>query len=236
MKSLSYVLFVFVALILGGRTAEAHAIWLESATQASKGQAQEVRVYYGEYATAELEKTTEWYSDLRSLEVFVVKPDQSQIKLTLEDKGDYLLSSYTPEEDGVYLIYTTHPTKDLGGKTRYEFTSQLAVQVGKSTVAAQSKLPYAVKVAATAFKKGDKVAISLTKDGKPLPGQDILLMSASGWSKTYKTDAQGIATVDVLWSGKYVAEFGHSEEVSGTWHGAAYSATWQGITTSFSVK
>ncbi|GHE33020.1 DUF4198 domain-containing protein [Sphingobacterium griseoflavum] len=236
MKSLPYLLLVFVAFLVGGQTAAAHAIWLESAPNAGKGQSHEIRVYYGEYATAELEKTTDWYSDLRSLKLFVIKPDQTQMELSLEDKDDHFIASFTPEEDGTYLVYTTHPTKDLGGKTRYEFTSQLAVQVGKSAGAAQSKLAYQLAVDTKVFKKGDKVAIRLTKEGQGLAGQDVLLMSESGWSKTYKTDAQGIATVDVLWAGKYVAEFGHSEEATGTWHGAPYSATWQGITTSFYVK
>ncbi|KGE13034.1 DUF4198 domain-containing protein [Sphingobacterium deserti] len=236
MKSLPYLFLAFIALVLGTQAASAHAIWLESSAKATKGQAQEVRVYYGEYATGELEKTTAWYSDLKSLEVFVVKSDQSEEKLTLQDKGDHFVSTFTPTEDGVYLIYTSHPTKDLGGKTRYEFTSQIAVQAGKSEAVAKSKLPYQLTIGTKAIKKGGKVALQVTNNGQPVKDQDVLLMSEAGWSKTFKTDAQGIANVDVLWSGKYVAEFGHSEEVKGTWHGQEYNATWQGLTTSFLVK
>lgn len=236
MKSLPYLFLIFVALFACQQKVEAHAIWLESSATGTQGKAQEVRVYYGEYATAELEKTADWYSDLRSLEVFVLAPDQSQVRLTLEDKGDYFVSTFAPSQAGVYLIYTSHPTKDLGGKTRYEFTSQIPVQVGKSVTVGSGKLAYQLLTSPKSFKKGEKVAVSLLKDGKPLSDQDILIMSASGWSKTYKTDSQGVALVDALWSGNYVAEFGHSEEASGNWHGQEYNATWQGITTSFVVK
>lgn len=236
MKSLPYLFVLFVALFASAQTVDAHAIWLESSAKGIKGQQQQVRVYYGEYATAELEKTSDWYSDLRTLEVYVLHPDQSQTKLALEDKGDHFVANFTPDQDGLYLLYTSHPTKDLGGQTRYEFTSQVPVQVGAANAVAKGRLSYQLLTDAKLFKKGQKVAISLTKDGQPLKDQDVLLMSASGWSKTYKTDASGVALVDVLWSGNYVAEFGHSEEATGNWHGKEYKATWQGITTSFIVK
>lgn len=236
MKLLSYFAFIVLAIFAGQQQASAHAIWLESSASGTKGQAQDVRIFYGEYATAELEKTTDWYSDLRSLEVIVLAPDQSETKLSLSDKGDHLLATFTPDQDGAYLIYTSHPTKDLGGKTRYEFTSQIPVQVGKSATIANGKLAYQLLAPTKELKKGQKVALSLSKAGKPLADQDVLVMSSSGWSKTYKTDSQGVALVDALWAGNYVAEFGHGEEVTGTWHDQEYQATWQGITTSFVVK
>ncbi|WP_437920073.1 DUF4198 domain-containing protein [Sphingobacterium sp. LRF_L2] len=236
MKSLYYLFLTTICLFFGQYVAQAHAIWLESSSAGTKGKEQSVRVYYGEYATAEFEKTSDWYSDLNKLEVFVLKPDQSQVKLKLEDKGEYLETAFTPDSDGIYLIFTSHPTKDLGGKMRYEFTSQIPVQVGKVKEDLKGKLAYQLLASPKSYKSGQKIAISLTKEGTPLKDQDILIMSESGWSKTYKTDDQGVATIDAIWPGKYVAEFGHTQKVSGDWHGQTYESTWQGITTSFIVK
>lgn len=236
MKATYYLLFFLAALLGGQQTVQAHAIWLESVATGNKGKAQQVRVYYGEYATGEIEKTADWYSDLRSLEVFLLKPDQSVEKLSLTDKGDHFEASFTPTADGNYLVYTSHPTKDLGGQMRYEFTSQIAVQVGAAADISAGKLPYQLLAPVKKHRTGGKVSLFLKKDGQPLADQDVLVMSSSGWSKTYKTNAQGEIIVDALWAGTYVAEYSHMEKVSGTWHGKEYTSTWQGITTSFTVK
>ncbi|MFD1768768.1 DUF4198 domain-containing protein [Sphingobacterium suaedae] len=236
MKSTYYFFLCMIALLGGQHAAQAHAIWLESDAFGTKGKAQQVRVYYGEYATGEMEKTADWYSDLRSIEVYVLKPDQSAVKLTLEDKGDYFESTFTPEADGNYLLYTTHPAKDLGGQMRYEFTSQIAVQVGGASELAAGKLPYQLMAPVKKHRAGGQVTLVLTKDGQPVKDQDVLVMTSAGWSKTYKTDAQGQIQVEALWPGNYVAEYSHVEKVGGSWHGKEYTSAWQGLTTSFKVN
>jgi len=236
MKTISFLLLIIAGFLCSTQLAEAHAVWIESAAGGTKAKPHPVRIYYGEYEAKVYEKTADWYSDLREMEVYLLRPDQSKVKLTLTDKGEYLETTFTPDQAGVYLISASHATKDLGETTRYEFTSQVAVSVGTEAGVKQGVLPYQLFVLPVKHSKGSKVDILLTKDGRPLAGQDIVVMSPEGWTKTYQSDAQGRISTDVLWKGVYVAEFGHSTEVKGTWHGQPYTQNWQGLTTSFEVE
>ncbi len=233
MKAIYYFLLTITGFFTGIQLTEAHAVWIESAPNGTKAKEHVVRVYYGEYEAKMFEKTADWYSDLRELEVLVLQPDQSKVKLQLTDKGEFLETTFTPDQAGTYLISTSHATKELGGTMRYEFTSQVAVKVGKGSGFKHGTLPYQLFTAPEKYTRGSKVEISLTKDGQPLVDQDIVVMSPEGWSKTYKTDAEGKIVAEAFWKGVYVVEFGHTTDVNETWHGKPYSQNWQGLTTSF---
>lgn len=230
-------IFVFIMILLGGNQAvKAHAIWLESSSQGTKGKAHTVKVFYGEYATGELEDTKSWYSDLKSLTLQLVDPNEKISTLPLVDKGQYLEASFVPDAEGAYQLFTRHAAKDLGGETRYEFIAQAIVQVGKSSKKGALPLGFQLDILPEIFRLKDKVSISLRKDGQPAVHQDILVMSESGWSKTYKTDEQGHASIDALWAGRYVVEFSNMDVQGGDWHGKAYKRNWQGLTISFLVQ
>lgn len=237
MKRVYYFLLLAIAILGSSQLASAHAVWLESAPRGIPAKEHTVRVYFGEYATKEFDKTADWYSDLRDLEVSVLQPDQSHVKLSLVDKGSHLEATFIPQQNGTYFVSTSHATKELGGTMRYEFTSQVAIQVGKeAALAGSGALPYQLITSPQEYAIGDQVEVFLLKDGTALPEQDVLVMSPSGWSKHYKSDAQGKVVIETLWKGIYVVEFGHTTKVDSTWHGNPYTENWQGITTSFPVE
>ncbi len=236
MKTIKRLLLSAVLTFACAQMANAHALWFEANTLGVKGADHVVKIYYGEYATKEIEKTDAWYSDLKSISVFVIHPDGNKTKLELQDKGTFMEAHFLPKSDGLYIIEGIHPSKDLGGTTLYEFGSQLAIQVGKSAAATQGGSQYTLRAVPGTFKKSAKVQLQLLEKGQPIAGQDITIMTPAGWSKTYKTDASGKVFAEALWAGTYVAEWGHSATKTGVWNGKDYTATWLGLTTSFLVK
>lgn len=237
MKNVKYLMLLLLAFFGGTELAGAHALWFEGSSTGKKNEPQKVRVYYGEYAAREIEPTAKWYSDLKSIEVFLIQPDQKKTRIALVDKGDHLEGSFTPAMDGSYLITGLHSTKELGGSTRYDFGSQLEIRIGGAATAINNAVqPYSLSIRPGVYAKGSGATLRLTKSGQPLAGQDVTLMTPAGWSKTYRTDSRGMVQAELLWSGTYVAEWGHSTSDKGTWHDKAYTATWMGLTTSFLVK
>jgi len=227
-----------LALILTffGSSVFAHAIWIESSPTGVKGKQQTVRVYYGEYEHAQIEKTTDWYSDLSQLEVYLVQPDQSRVKLSLTDKGEWLEASFIPATEGTYTIYTSHVAKDLWEEKRFQFSSSVAVQVGKSQNQPASISAYCLSAAAQQYIRGNNVAIVLNKKGSPLTDKEVTIMAPQGWVKKLTTDTQGNLNFDAGFAGIYIIEYGQNEDEPGNWNGNSYKETWQTVTTSVVVK
>lgn len=233
-----YVKQLLVAMILlfgGNQIVEAHAIWIESNPLGIKNQSHTIRIYYGEYASGEIEKTKDWYSDLSQLKLNLVD-SENQVDLKLVDKGNYLEASFVPSKNGIYQIFVSHPAKELGGATRYEFLAQSQVQVGKDAAYAAVPLPAHFVFQNKVFKTNDQVEIQLLRGNSPVTNEEILVMSPNGWSKNYKTDSQGKFKADAIWPGTYVIENNHMADQSGNWNEKTYTKNWQGLTASFRVK
>lgn len=222
------------------QSSSAHAIWIEAAPTASKGKQHTVRVYYGEYEHAQIEKTSDWYSDLSRLEVWLVHPDQSRTKLALADKGDYLETQFVPGSEGTYAIYTSHIAKDLWEQKRFQFSASVLVQVGKKQLRpeqASEQLPaYRLSASPGRVDKNNRVTLVLTKQGMPLADKEVTVMAPAGWVKKITTDAKGNLSFDAGYAGVYVVEFGENVEESGDWDGQPFKDTWQTVTTSIVAR
>lgn len=235
---MNYVKQLLVAMIIlfgGNQMVQAHAIWIESNPVGIRNQSQTIRVYYGEYASGEIEKTKDWYSDLNKLKLSLVH-SESQLELELVDKGDYLETSFAPSKDGVYHVTVSHPAKELGGTTRYEFLAQSQIQVGQGVASSAVPLSAHFLFPNKVFKTNDQIEIQLLRGTNPVADEEILVMSPNGWSKSYKTDKQGKIKAEAIWPGTYVIENSHMADQSGNWNDKTYNKNWQGLTASFQVK
>lgn len=52
----------------------------------------------------------------------------------------------------------------------------------------------------------------LARDGKPVAGADVLVVTPDKWSKTFKTDAQGVVAVPVREKGRYLLSASQKDE------------------------
>lgn len=217
----------------------AHALWIEAKSTGKVGQAQEVKVFYGEYATNEREETGKWYSDVKDFTLWLTAPGKEKIKLTTVPGENFYSASFTPEKDGIYHLTVSHVAKELGGTTKYEFLSVASVAVGKVNAIDLGPVTNSLKVSANeakTYKTNVPVQIKALLNGQPLAKKHVSVFSPEGWSKEYTTDENGSLSFSPIWPGRYVLEVSNFEKVSGDHNGKTFSASWQGATSSFEVS
>lgn len=236
MKHYTTSLLLTIVSILWGLSATAHALWIQSSPFAVKNKAHDVKIYYGEYASNEIESIDKWYSDVKDFKVVLITPSQRKVELPKQPFQDHFQSSFIPEEDGVYQLSIVHAAKDLGGNTKYEFSSTALVAVGENNRQELSKLPFCIEIQPKVFQQGEFVDALVLQQGNPVHKGELLVMSPEGWSKTFKTDENGKVQLPVMWPGLYVLEASVTKEEAGRWHGKDFKRTWYGTTTSIEVK
>ncbi len=236
MKKLTVYLIVFGAYLLGSTDANAHALWIESNAKATKNKAHEVNIFYGEYPSGVSDSTAKWYSDLKDLDLWVTSPSNKKTKLELKDLSTHLTSSFIPDEDGLYYVTAVHSTKDLGGTTKYEFSSVAPVLSGKAAAAPKLEQPLAITVAPNPYKTDSKVDLQVWKGGQAFVDGEVLIMSPEGWVKTVKTDSKGQVSFTPKLKGSYVIETSDYKKEAGEWNEKKYTHTWKGSTTRILVN
>ncbi|MGV3705500.1 MAG: DUF4198 domain-containing protein [Arcticibacter sp.] len=217
----------------------AHALWIETPGTGKKGQPQEVKIFYGEYASNEREQLSEWYSDVKEFTLWLTAPGKEKVQLSKTPGADFYSASFIPEQDGVYLLTVSHVAKDLGGTTKYEFSSVAAVAVGKTSVVDHRSIPNTINVLAgeaRTYKMNATVQLKAVLNGQPLANKPVSVFSPEGWSKEFITDANGHVAFTPLWPGRYVLELSNFEKTTGTHNGQTYTAAWQGATSSLEVS
>lgn len=231
--------FTFLAVLLCSHTGHAHALWIESSSYGTLNQSHEVKVYYGEFATNERDQVDKWYSDVKDFSLMLHAPGKEPVKLQLTNKGDHFIGSFQPTAAGTYFLSIVKAPKDLGGKTKYEFSSLVPVVVGKSATLDYKgvKNPLQIELlGATNAKKGQSLQAKITSLGKTVPHAKVSVFSATGWGKEFVADENGILTFDAIWSGPYVLEASTFAETAGEHEGKSYASAWQGSTTFITIK
>ncbi len=72
-------------------------------------------------------------------------------------------------------------------------------------------------------------------DGKPLAKQVVTLYGPHKWSKNFRSDDEGMVTLDTPWKGNYFADVRYTEEVKGEYEGVAFESKGYLLTLTFSV-
>jgi len=239
MKAIKSVLLTLAAMFFVSNLF-AHALWIETKGTGKVGQAQEVKLFYGEYAQNERDSISKWYSDVKDLTLWLVGPDQKKIKLNTVLGDNVASASFTPEKDGQYTLVVSHPARDLGGTTKYHFLTSTTVQVGKPAAVLNAEaITNELKVfpsSGTAYKVKKVVKLKALHDGASKAGATVNVFSPFGWSQVLTTSKDGEIEFTPEWPGTYVVEVTDFKKTAGDHNGKAYDAVWQGSTYSFEVK
>lgn len=233
------LLIITILITFSANKLFAHALWIETNTVGKNGLNHEVKIFYGEYATNEKEKTQKWYSDVKEFSLWLSAPGKEKIKLNTTDKEDHFSAHFTPEKDGVYTLTVVHEAKDLGGTTKYEFSSLAAVTVGKNATINLDEVSNPLKISTNetkVYKTTSNVQVKAILNGKPLANKQVSVFSPEGWSKEFITDTNGMINFNPIWPGRYVIEASNFVKNSGEHNGKEYKAEWQGATYSFEVS
>jgi hypothetical protein len=237
MKTIRPILVIAFLMILG-QQAFSHALWIEVNAHAQKGQSQQVKIFYGEFATGELEPVEKWYADVKSFSLWLTGPNQKSEKITVSQQDNHFVASFTPDLDGIYYLSVVHDASEIAGNTKYEFSSLAAVQVGKNPVANHSSIKNTLKVItpSVALKTGSATTVKVYLDGNPFTKGKVLVTSENGWGKEFSANEAGEVTFSPVWKGKYVLEATNFKKGAGQLNGKAYESTWQGATTVIYVQ
>ncbi|UCS92840.1 DUF4198 domain-containing protein [Echinicola marina] len=230
-----FSLLLAMALLINLGNAMAHALWIETAIKGKKGEAQEIKIYYGEYAEGVIEQVEDWYSDVKEFELWLIDPEGNKTLLETEEKKDHFTSSFTPEMDGVYRLQIGHAAQDLGGEYLYQFNTATQVSVGKvnemGLEGAKTDLALLLSSPVNGKLK-ESLSFKTYFKNNPKAGVKVAVASPEGWSKEYESNEEGEVTIDTPWKGQYLIEATYTEEVSGEHHGAPYEFIWRCATQS----
>lgn len=232
MKYILQQLVLMTALLFSGSSLMAHALWIQTDANAKQGEEHQVNIFYGEFATGEIDSVEKWYSNVPEFELWLHSPSGEKIQLETSATATSFQSQFLPSETGIYTLSVAHPAKDLAGEYRYQFISVAYVQVGQTTEPSVLETPLYLQHQPQELQAGGETKVTVIADGKPLPHAAVLLMSEEGWSKTFTSDEQGNVNLPLPWKGIYVLEVSRTISTSGQ----PYSKEWQGSTTSLAVK
>jgi len=208
----------------------AHALWIETAPTGKKGVAQEVRIYFGEFADKDITPTERWFSDTRSFSLVLITPDKQEIKLNPNQQKEYFSATFTPEKEGVYTVLLHHLVKEVYHGNRLDYNSSAQVRVGNTS---SEVIPSFSNIGIYAdgkmgFKKEQAISFIAFLDNKPAAKTEVEVVAPNGWSKRLYTDSTGKGSFTAIWPGRYNLEFTHSGKKSGEHQGKPYETEWRG--------
>lgn len=82
----------------------------------------------------------------------------------------------------------------------------------------------------------DGVSFAVFKGGKPLADGKVTMIAPEGWSKSFKSDAQGKVRIEAPWAGLYVLEVGIEEKAPGKLKDKPYASIYNAFALSFAKK
>ncbi|MBF4491909.1 hypothetical protein IRZ83_04580 [Flavobacterium sp. JLP] len=236
LKKLAFLLLMLVA------TPQlfAHALWIETKATGTKGKAQEISVYFGEFSENDITKADKWFSDLKDFSLVVITPSKKEIKLTAKSLENKYQSFFTPDEDGVYTIIMHHKVKDVYGTMVLDYNSSATVTVGNAAkgneAVANSNIISLFSKDVLAAKQNTKISVNALYDGKIAKEQKMKVIAPNGWEKELWSNENGEVSFTPIWPGNYMVEFAYTEKSSGEHNGKKYDEIWKMATYLISVK
>ncbi|MCV2487247.1 hypothetical protein OD917_20100 [Flavobacterium sp. SH_e] len=218
----------------------AHALWIETKATGTKGKAQEISVYFGEFSDNDITKADKWFSDLKDFTLVVISPSKKETKLTSKALENKYQAFFTPDEDGVYTIVMHHTVGDVYGTMKLDYNSSATVVVGNKSAgniaAANNNKISVFSENADIAKKNTVVNVSALYEGAIAKSQKIKVIAPNGWEKELWTNDKGEISFTPIWSGNYMVEFAYTEKSAGEHNGKKYDEIWKMATYQIAVK
>ncbi|WP_163411470.1 hypothetical protein [Flavobacterium ajazii] len=241
MKSNTLKKIAFAVLMLVASPALfAHALWIETKANGTKGKAQEISVYFGEYSDNDITKADKWFSDLKDFSLVVISPSKKETKLTAKALENKYQAFFTPDEEGVYTIVMHHTVKDVYGTMKLDYNSSATVTVGTAAAGneatANSNVISLFSKDVTSAKQKNKVTVIASYEGKIAKEQKMKVIAPNGWEKELWSNENGEISFTPIWSGNYMVEFAYTEKTAGEHNGKKYDEVWKMATYLIAVK
>lgn len=232
-KALLTVVGIFM---MGLSLGFAHAIWIETPSVGEQGEAQSVKIYFGEFGTEDISKAANWFADLSQFELQLIGPDGSKTALPFKANGDHFAASFTPESDGLYNVVLRKIAGEVYYGYKLDYMATAHVQVGEGRKFGQQALPIALRPEGSHYEAGKAIDLSVLIDSTLTGEQEITVISPNTWTKKLYPDEKSAASFVPLWPGKYLVETTVSDKNKGEWNGTSYDMDYRCHTYLLEVK
>jgi len=236
LKSLAFLLLMLVA----SPQLFAHALWIETKATGTKGKAQEISVFFGEFSDNDITPAAKWFSDLKDFSLVVISPSKKETKLNAKALENKYQAFFTPDEDGVYTVVMHHIVKDVYGTMKLDYNSSATVTIGNASkgneAAANSNVIVLFFKEATTAKQKATLNVNAFYEAKEAKEQKIKVIAPNGWEKELWSNDKGEISFTPIWSGNYMVEFAYTEKAAGEHNGKKYDEIWKMATYLITVK
>ena len=208
--------------MLGLTSSYAHAIWIETSSEGVAGKPQEIKIYFGEFATEDISAASAWYGDLSQFDLKWVKPTGEITRLPLKANGDHFVSSITPNGQGRHQLLLEKTASEISYGYKLSFMASATISVGQPTKKAAPLLPISVETETLKGTVGKAFYLQYHKADSLKGDQEITVVSPNSWTKKLYADDKGSAHFTPLWPGKYLIETTLTDKNKGAYKGQDY--------------
>ncbi|PWS27623.1 hypothetical protein DHW03_08535 [Pedobacter yonginense] len=236
MKTKLSLLFFFIAFSISN--AFAHALWIETPSNGKKGQAQEVRIFFGEYESNQPDSTAKWFSNLKAFRLILTAPNGKTQLLKASPDVQFFKTSFTPDEDGTYQLSVVHEVEGIFENAKIDYYAFADVRVGngKTNNNHPTKAALTIRPDKTALKSGDVAIYKMKYQKAPFAKQKLSIVGPDRKVQATETDADGKFTFKPEQQGNYFFEAFTEDKTPGQLNGKNYEKVWHLVTYTTEVK
>ncbi|MDQ1141296.1 putative GH25 family protein [Pedobacter agri] len=209
-----------------------HALWIETTANGKKGQAQEVKIFFGEYEANEPDSAAKWFSNLKQFKLVLTAPNGATKVLTASPDVHFFKASFTPDQNGTYKLSVVHEVADIyeKGKLLYYAFADVAVGGSKVNTAFPADAALTIRPGKYVQKAGESATYQVIYNKTPLAKQKLTVVNAERKVVPTETDADGKFTFKPEQKGNYFLEAFTEEKASGKLNGKDYEKVWHLVT------
>lgn len=204
---------------------QAHGYWLHISGDNQANSEVTVRMFFGDYpAGATLSGNA--LNKMRDIKVYVHSPTNNKLAIKMNQLEGYWEGSFTPTEDGTYIITGINDTREVQDWTQHHLGIVRPVQylkayytIGKK--ASEKSTPFLLDIAID--KRSDKkIILTVLKEGSPLADQIVDLSAYGTDVQSVTTDKNGKAKIELSTNARYIISADWIDTTPGTFEGKAY--------------
>lgn len=207
----------------------AHALWIETASTGKKGQAQEVKVFFGEYEGGKPDPAKKWFSNLATFSLLLTTPDGSSKVLKASPDELCYKTSFTPTQDGSYKLSIVHEVKDIYENAKIEYYAFANVAIGQGAKV-NAKFPanalFTFSPLQPVLQSGEAVAHSVVYNKQPFAGKKIAVIDPEKKKQEIETDSKGQFVFKPAQKGNYFLEAFAEDKTPGKLGEKHYEKVW----------
>ncbi|MEE1946587.1 DUF4198 domain-containing protein [Pedobacter sp. KR3-3] len=227
------IALVLTLLALSSSGAFAHALWIETASTGKKGQAQEVKIFFGEYEENEPDSAAKWFSNLKDFSLVLTAPNGATKILTTVADVHCFKASFTPDQDGTYTLSVVHEVKAIYEHAKIEYYAFTHVAVGnapKINLTYPANALFTIRPSAAVVKAGASVPHQVLYNKVPFATQKLTVVDTERKKQEPVTDANGKFDFKPAQKGNYFLEAFKEEATPGELDGKKYDKVWHVVT------